>query len=200
LTRDERAGRGWIEAVLDHDRDRFGDSRSDRPRVQDLRAKGRQLARLFVGHLRQHERRRDRFGIGAEHAVDVGPDLDYRRAERRGHDSGRVVGSVSADGRRAAVRGAADESSHDRNRPGPSPQRREVRTHRRGRLRKVHVGARELFVGGDEPAGIDESRPAKPVQIRRHDECREPLAEAGHTVEGGRRTEAEPADAVQRVA
>ena len=114
LARDERAGRRGIEAVLDHDRDRFGDGRPDRARVQHLRAEARHLQRLFVRHLRQHERRRDGFGIRAQHAVDVGPDLDHRRAKRRADDGGRVVGSIPADRRRPAVFGAADESGDDR--------------------------------------------------------------------------------------
>jgi len=57
----------------------------------------------------------------------------------------------------------------------------------------------ELFVGRQELAGIDESRTAEPVQIRRHDECREALAEAGRDVEGSRGTVTKQADAVERI-
>ena len=49
--------RGWVQAVLDQDRDRFADHRLDRRRMQHLRAEVRQLHRLFVRDLRQDERR-----------------------------------------------------------------------------------------------------------------------------------------------
>ena len=47
-----------VERVLDQNRNALRDRRRDRRRVQHLGAELRQLHRLFVGHLRQHERRR----------------------------------------------------------------------------------------------------------------------------------------------
>ena len=107
-------GRVRVERVLDQDRDPLRDRRRDRRRVQHLGAEVRQLHRLFVGHLRQHERRRHDPRIGAQDAVDVGPDFDHRRADRGADDRRAVVGSVAADRRRLAVLGGADEAGDDR--------------------------------------------------------------------------------------
>ena len=122
--RDARTGRRRIEAVLDDDRDRLRDGRTNGGGVQHLRAEVRHLHRFFVRHLRQDECRADTLRIGAQHAVDVGPDLDDRRVERAADNGRRVVGSVSANGRRAAVFGPADEAGDDRNRASAlSPER-----------------------------------------------------------------------------
>ena len=110
FARNQRARRRGVERVLDEDRNALRDGGRDGGRVQHLGAEVRQLHRLFVGHRRQHERCRHHPWVGAQHAVDVGPDLDDRCAERRADDRGAVVRSVAADGRRLAVVGCADES------------------------------------------------------------------------------------------
>src|SRR5215831_2315789 len=70
----------------------------------------------FVRHLRQHERRRHELGVGAQHAVDVRPDLDEVGVHRGADDRRAVVRAVPPDGCGLAVYGRPDESGHDRNR------------------------------------------------------------------------------------
>ena len=56
----------------------------------------------------------DDAGVGREHAVDVGPDLDLLRVDRVADERGREVAAVAAD--RADVAGLVlgDEAGHDR--------------------------------------------------------------------------------------
>jgi len=165
------AGRSGIEGVLDQDRDTLRDGGSNRRGVKDLGAEVRQLHRLFVGHLRQHEGGRHDAGIGAEHAVDVGPDLDRRRAERGPDDRGAIVGAVAADGRRLAVGGGADEAGDDRHESRRTPQQtRKIGARSSVRCRELDVGVGEVIVGHEQVTRVDECRSVASVEIGGHDE------------------------------
>ena len=51
-------------------------------------------------------------GVGGEHAVDVGPDLDLLGADARAHDGRGEVGAAAAERGGDAVLGGADEAAH----------------------------------------------------------------------------------------
>ena len=57
--------------------------------------------------------------IGGKHAVNIGPDLDFFRADPCADNRSRVIGTATAKRGRVAVLGRADETTHDDNRnPG----------------------------------------------------------------------------------
>ena len=117
--------------VEDPDRDVLRDRRQDRARVQHLRAEVRQLGRLGERQLRHQARRLGTTrGIGGQHPVDVGPDLNLVDIEAGAEDGGRVVRSAAAERGRHAVGGRADESAQHRHLAGGSAARR-----RRSRVR-----------------------------------------------------------------
>ena len=95
------------------------DRRLNRRRMQDLRAEVRELRRLGERQVRHDLHVRDDARIGGEHAVDVGPDLNLRRAEARADDRRRVVRPAAAERRRHALARRADESAEDRESGGP---------------------------------------------------------------------------------
>ena len=200
FARNQRAGRGRVERVLDQDRDSPGNCRRHGGRVNHLRTEVRQLHRLFVGHLRQHESRRHESRIRAEDAVHVGPDLDHRRAEGRADDRGAVVRPVPADGRRLPVAGRPDEPGDDRNRRSASAEAAEIRARSAVRPGEVDVGVGELVVGRDEVARVGAHGVVKPAQIGREDDRGEPLAEAGGHVERAQRTVSEQMNAFEGAA
>ena len=110
---DERAGPVGALRVQDADRDVARDGRLNRRRVQHLGAEVGQLGRLGERQVRHDLRRRDEPGIGGEHAVHVGPDLDFARAEAGADDRRRVVRPAAAErGRDARGRGADESAQH----------------------------------------------------------------------------------------
>ena len=136
--------------------------------MQHFRAEVRELHRLLVRHLRQHERRRHDPRIGAQHAVHVGPDLDERRADGGADDRRAVIRSVPPDRRRLAVVGGADEAGDDRSHARRAAEERvEVRARAPVRLFEHHGGVRELIVGDDDVARVDEHRGRRLVEIGR---------------------------------
>ena len=52
-------------------------------------------------------------GVGRQHAVDIGPDLDLFGADARPHDGRGVIGAPAAERGSDAIPGRADESAHD---------------------------------------------------------------------------------------
>ncbi len=51
-------------------------------------------------------------GIGREHAVDIGPDLDFFRADACAHDGRGEIGAAAAERRGDAFFGGGDEAAH----------------------------------------------------------------------------------------
>ena len=169
--------------------------------MQDLRAEVRQLHRLFVGHLRQHERRRHDPRIRAQDAVDVRPDLDDGGADGGADDRGAVIGAVAADGRRLPVFGGADEPGHDRDDPARAPkQAGEVRAGPAVRLPEDDAGVGELVVGDDQVARVDERGRPRLAEIGGDDDRGQALAEARGHVERAERTMAQEVDTLERAA
>ena len=65
---------------------------------------------------------------------------------------------------------------------------------------KLDVGLRELIVGDDQVARVDERRRVSASEIGGDDQRREPFAEARRHVEGSRRAMPEQVDSLQRAA
>ena len=115
LLRNQRPRRRRIKRILDKNGDLLGDGGSNGGGVEDLCAEIRYLHRFFVRHLRKNEGRRNDPRIGAEDAVDIGPDFDERGMESRSYNRGRVVRSVAADRRCSTIFRLADKSGDNRN-------------------------------------------------------------------------------------
>ena len=199
LVRDQRARRRRIERVLDQDRDMPGHGRRNRRRVDNLGAEIRQLHCLFVGHPRQHERALHELRIRAQHAVDVGPDLDDRRADGRADDGRAVVRPVSSDRRRLTVVGGADEARNDRDRGAAlAEERNEAFSDRAVRHGEIHCRVRELVVRPHEITRIRQLGRVEAFQVGGQNQRGQSLAETGGHVERARRAVAKQVDALQR--
>ena len=85
-------------------------ARRDRARVQHLGAGGGDFLRFGVVQAREQARVGHFARVRAEHAGDVGPDLDALRAEQRAEVRGRRIGAAAAEDRGAAVGVAGDEA------------------------------------------------------------------------------------------
>jgi hypothetical protein len=167
--------------------------------VQYLGAEVRQLHRLFVGHLRQDERRRhDRGSALSTPSTSVQISIfDAPTRRRRLPRCNRIRSCRSSSSGR--LRCAPMKPVTTGTAVPNAPERREVLAGRAIGLRKDYIGAGELLVRGQELTCVNESRAAEPVHVRRHDLRRQPLAEAGRHVQGAGRTVAEQPNAMQRV-
>ena len=81
--RDERTGRVRPAAVENANGDVGRDSGQDGARVEDFGAEIRELGRFAEREVRDDAWVADHAGIGGEHAVDVGPDLNLGDAQAR---------------------------------------------------------------------------------------------------------------------
>ncbi len=109
-------------------------------RMDHLGAEVRQLHRFVIRERVDdlgigHEAR-----IGAEHAIDVGPDVNLFGVEQRAEDRAGEVAAVTAERRLQAVRIAGDEAGDD--------QRRRI-----GRRDAVHVRLRNIPANRGTEAG-----------------------------------------------
>ncbi len=184
---DERARRVRPAAVEDADRDVGRDRGKDRARVEHLGAEVGELGRLAERQVRDDARVAHHAGIGGEHAVDVGPDLDLGHAEARADDGRGVVRAAAPERRRHAVARGADVPADDRHEPG-----REVRRHLPlqgvAGLGGQWRGSRVLVVGDDRLARVDPRRiDAGGLKRARHDAAAEQLARRRDAVAGARR-------------
>ena len=159
--------------------------------MQDLGAEVRELGGLAEREVRDHAWVAYDAGIGGEHAVDVGPDLNLGHAQA-GTDDGRgIVGAAAPEGGRDAVAGSADVASDHRHEPG-----RELRRHfplqRLGGLGGQGGRCRVMVVGDDRLARVD-PRGINPggLERTRHDAAAEELARRSDAVAGPRRGLAE---------
>ena len=123
-------------------------------RMQHLRAEVGQLRGFGERQMRHDLRVLDDARIGGEHAVDVGPDLDLRRAEAGADDGRRKIRAAAAERRGHAVGGGADEAADHRNAPGRQ-RRIGVRHQRRGRLLEQRRRRRVFAVGHHRLPRID---------------------------------------------
>ena len=89
------------------------DRRRHRLRMDHLGAEVRQLHRFLVGERVDDRRVGNQARIGAEHAIDVGPDVDLVGVEQAADDRGGEVAAVAAERRLKAGRIARDEAGDD---------------------------------------------------------------------------------------
>ena len=184
---DPRARMRRVEAVQDPHRNTLAERGQDRLVVQDLRAVVGELRGLAVGNLRQRLRARHLRRIRRHHAIDVGPDPDFVRIERRAEDRRRVVGPSAAERRLDAIDGRADEPGHDRRR-STGKQRREPFARARARLVHQRLRRAELVRRHEQLGRVDGGGfPAAGANGRGDERSREHLAGARDRVEKPRR-------------
>ena len=181
---DQGAGLLGRERVPHPDRDAFGHRRGHRLRMDHLGAEVGQLHRLVVRQRVDYRRVGHAPGIGAEHAVDVGPDVNLGGVEHVAEDRRREVRAVASERRLHALRRAGDEAGHDE-RGG-----RAIRHQRRGALarhRPLHGRAERTPLHRDDVARVEPPHRAAPAAGAQAagEHARGPqLAVAGHDVAG----------------
>ena len=80
--------------------------------MENVGAKVREFPRFVVGNRVQALGPLHAARIGAEYAIDVGPDGDISRLRERTENCGGVIGTVTFERRRHALRRPRDETSH----------------------------------------------------------------------------------------
>ncbi len=83
--------------------------------MEHFRAERRELARFVEPDPGDDEGVRHDARIGGQHPVDIGPDLDRLRAERRADERCGVIRAAAPKRRSDSVLRRSDEPSHDRN-------------------------------------------------------------------------------------
>ena len=190
---DERTRRLRVEGVLDPDGNLLLAYGIQGGRIHHLGAEVTQFGGFLVGQFVDDVGRLDNAGIGGHEAIDIGPNLQYRGVQGRCEDAGGVVGTAAAQGDDVTGAVAGDEAGNDGD--GTSlPISGELFGDQLVRSLEVH----EPAVQPDEVQRIEQLRVA---DSGRHDERREPLAEAQDLVPRLLRQhlqqEHAPADAVQ---
>jgi len=122
--------------------------------MENLRAEPRQFRGFDVRNPLDHPGAGDEARIARHHAVDVGPDLDLIRADRRADDRGAVIRSATAESRRRSIASASDKSAHDRNEI-PFEQRQQDVARRFPRVLHERTSLTEAVVGDDHLLGVD---------------------------------------------
>src|SRR5712692_6038549 len=125
-------------------------------------------------------------GVASEHAVHVGPDLDFFSAYARADNGGSEVRPAAAQGGGHAVQAGADVSGQDDN--AVVSQRGNCSRQPGISLAIQRRGLGVALVGDDHTARI-QVRAAKPqiAERERNDKAREPLSIAGNGVARARR-------------
>ena len=109
---DARARRGQIARVADHDRQLGLHRRRHRLRMQHFRTEISEFAGLRIRHRRQTHRVGHQARIGAQHAVDVGPDGQVFRVEQHREDGAGIIAAVAAQRGAASLAVARDKAGH----------------------------------------------------------------------------------------
>jgi hypothetical protein len=140
--------------------------------------------------------------IGAEHTVDIGPDLDDRSVDSGANDCSCVIGSISSDCGRLTFFRRADEPCHDRDHPAAmapddGPDRR---FDFRIRFAEHDVRIRELIVRHDDVPGVHVLSRVLRSQAGGHNRARQPFTEARNHVERLQRTVTKEANPVENPA
>ncbi len=199
------AVRSWISVpglsartCSDPDRDALLHRRRHRLRVDDLGAEVREFHRLVVRELVDDLRFRHEARIGAQHAVDVGPDDDLRGVEQRAEDRGREVAAVAAERRLQALDVGRDEAGDDQ---GADEIRRHQAVQVRARLLPADARAHrppldQQCATGVDPLHVPRRQSADPQQPLEHPGGPD-LAEAGDQVAHGRRGGPDQPDRLQ---
>ena len=114
----ERPFRFPPAAVQDSDRNIARDGRKNRAGMQHLGPEVSQLRSFRERQLPHDLSLVDDARVRGEHAVDVGPDLDFVCRDGGPDQGRRIIGSPAAQRGRLAVRGAADETTEHGNTSG----------------------------------------------------------------------------------
>ena len=102
-----------LECVADQDRQTARDSRRHRLRMNDFRAEVGQFAGLVVAHRGECYCLGFDARIGAEHAVDIGPDMQFLRFVQCGKNRTRIIAAVASEHGVAAFGIARDIAGDD---------------------------------------------------------------------------------------
>ncbi len=159
--------------------------------MQHLGAERRELCRLLEADLLDEPGLGHDPGIGGEHPIHIGPDLDRFGAQRRTDERGGIVGPAATERRRDAGGGRPEEATHY----GQGARLHE--RHDRGARAfldplEERRGLAELVVGDDHLARIHRLRwQAAGAKGRRHELRRELLAHGDDHVLAARRHVAE---------
>ena len=182
---DARAGDVGPARVQDEDRDVLLDGRHNGGRVQHLGSE--------VGQFRGFGERDgldavaagENGGVGGEHAVHVGPDLDLFGADARAHDGGGEIGAAAAQRGGDAIFGGADEAAHDDH--AVLRQGRDHGGEAGVGFGEIGRGLRVALVGDDDLAGVHVlGRHAEIAEGEGHDVAGKALPVAGNCVHGAR--------------
>ena len=130
----QRASLGRRERVADIDRDIARDRRLHRQRMNHLGAEIREFHRFVVGQLIDHFGIRHEPRIRGEHAVDIGPNMDFRRLQQGAENRPGIIAAVAPQSR-------VDPTRRGRNVAGDDQSTDEIR---RDRILHVAFARRPL--------------------------------------------------------
>ena len=99
-----------MEGVADDDGQSAFHGRRHGLRMHDLGAEVRQFAGLVVAQRAQLYRLWDHARVGGQHAIDVGPDVQFGRVVQRCEDRAGIIAAVAAQGGEAPLAVARDEA------------------------------------------------------------------------------------------
>src|ERR1039458_6865021 len=188
--RDARPRHVGTPRIQNHHRDVLLNRRNHRGRVQHLGAEVGQFGGFGERNGLDAMPAGQNGGVGREHTVHIGPDLDLFGVDASAHDGGGIVAATAARRGGDAVFGRRDEAAHDHD---------AMRGQRWNRLRQARVGFREVggslgvtFVGDHDVARIHVfGRHAGVAEAERDDVAGEAFAVAGDGVDGAWRELAE---------
>ena len=109
-----QGSRGFgVEGILDPDRNLLQAHRIQRRRIHHLGAEVTEFGGFFVGQFVDDVRGLDDPRISRHEAIDIGPDLQYRRVQGRCQDAGGIIGTAPAQGDDVPRGVPGDESGDD---------------------------------------------------------------------------------------
>jgi len=176
-----------IEGVHDAQRDAHLCRRHDSFGVQHLGAKVGEFRRLAEGYFWQRLRLWHDTRIGGHDAINVRPDLDLIRLERRAQDSGGVIAAAATQRGDHALLSCAHKAGHHRNAPALEHWR-QSRLHLRSRLIQQRRRLAKVIVRHDQRGRLDRlGFEAGGGERARQHRDREALAERGDQIQTARR-------------
>ena len=155
---DARAGHFGPARIQNQHRDVLLDGRHHGGGVQHLGAEIGQFGGFGEGDGLDAMAAGQDGGVGGEHAVHVGPDLDLFGADARAHDGGGEIGAAAAQRGGDAVLGGADEAAHHHH--GVVGQRRDGGGEARVGFGKIGRGLGVALVGDDDAGANRDARRA----------------------------------------
>src|SRR5208283_174883 len=152
LGHDARAGNLRAARIQDQHRDAFLDGRQHGGRMEHFGAEIGQFGGFGEGDGLDAMAAGEDGGIGRQHAVHVGPDLDLLGADAGSHDGRGEIGTAAAEGGGDAVLAGGDEAAHHDDASGGN------RRHNGGKARvglwEQRRGLRVALIGDDKVARI----------------------------------------------